>query len=376
MITPSAHKPSAEARTGAAEEAAIITRGLGKRFGSTVAVRDCSLEIGRGEFVSLLGPSGCGKTTLLRIIGGFIRQDEGSVELLGREVDGMPPNKRAVNTVFQSYALFPHKTVFENIAFPLEVARVPKAERRTRVREALDLVRLPDIGDRSPAQLSGGQSQRVALARALVSRPGVLLLDEPLAALDLKLRKAMQIELRRIQEDVGTTFLYVTHDQEEALTMSDRIVLMNAGVIVQDGPPRDVYDRPASIFASDFIGEANLLRGELRESTPAGGVVAIDGLVLRVPPTTLAVGAPVVVSVRPEAIGLAGADASAAAVNRLTGRVARIIFLGPLIRLTVELTSSLTITVALPREDGDALSEGDDVELRVALTEVVVLRAE
>jgi spermidine/putrescine transport system ATP-binding protein len=266
--------------------------------------------------------------------------------------------------------------VFENIAFPLEVARVPKAERRQRVADALDLVRLPDIGDRTPSQLSGGQSQRVALARALVSRPGVLLLDEPLAALDLKLRKAMQVELRRIQEDVGTAFLYVTHDQEEALSMSDRIVLMNRGEVVQDGRPLDIYDRPASVFASDFVGEANLFRGVVREPGPDGALVAVEDLELRVPPTELSAGEHVVVSVRPEAVRVGPSQNGDVHENRFRGRVERVVFLGPLIRLTVELSPSLAVTVAVPRDAANIARAGERIEIGIPAADLILLPGE
>jgi len=257
---------------------AIVVRNIVKRFGTTMALNDCSLEVAAGEFVALLGPSGCGKTTLLRVIGGFLVQDAGRVFVHGQPMDGLPPNKRPVNTVFQTYALFPHKDVFGNIAFPLEVAKVPKTERADRVHEMLALMRLEALADRPVTKLSGGQSQRVALARALATRPKVLLLDEPLAALDLKLRKAMQLELRKIHEQLGTTFLYVTHDQEEALTMSDRIVLMRDGVMVQEGPPEAVYDRPANRFASDFLGEANLIDATVTGQSEAGVDLVANGI--------------------------------------------------------------------------------------------------
>ena len=219
----------------------IRLRGLVKRYGGQAAVDGIDLDVRRGEFFTMLGPSGSGKTTTLRMIAGFERPDEGSVELAGEEVSGTPPFDRDVNTVFQDYALFPHLSVEDNVAYGLRVKKVPKPERRTRVGEALEMVRLPSLGGRKPSQLSGGQRQRVALARAIVNRPQVLLLDEPLGALDLKLRQEMQVELKRIQEGVGITFVYVTHDQEEALTMSDRIAVMNKGRIEQIADPEEVY---------------------------------------------------------------------------------------------------------------------------------------
>jgi putative spermidine/putrescine transport system ATP-binding protein len=237
----------------------IRLRGLVKRYGGTAAVAGVDLDVRRGEFFTLLGPSGSGKTTTLRMIAGFERPDEGTVELGGEEVSGRPPFERDVNTVFQDYALFPHLTVADNIAYGLRVKKVPKAERRTRTDEALEMVRLPGLGARKPGQLSGGQRQRVALARAIVNRPRVLLLDEPLGALDLKLRQEMQVELKRIQQEVGITFVYVTHDQEEALTMSDRMAVFNDGAIEQVGAPAEVYERPRSEFIAGFVGVSNVL---------------------------------------------------------------------------------------------------------------------
>src|SRR5690606_30381085 len=234
-----------------------------------------------GEFFALLGPSGCGKTTTLRMIAGFEQPDEGEVLLRGRPMRGVPPFHRPVNTVFQDFALFPHMTVMQNVMFGLRMARVPVKEARRRAREALELVRLPHVAERRPHMLSGGQQQRVAVARALVNRPAVLLLDEPLGALDLKLRKAMQFELKTLQQQVGITFVYVTHDQEEALTMADRIAVMNEGQVLQVGAPDDIYERPTSRFVADFIGETNFLGGRVREKhdglaaveTPSGAVV-------------------------------------------------------------------------------------------------------
>ena len=232
-----------------------------KRFHEVVAVDDLSLDIERGEFFSMLGPSGCGKTTTLRMIGGFEEASSGTIYLGEADVTGLPPYKRDVNTVFQNYALFPHLTVFENVAFGLRRKKVTSDSISTRVREMLDLVELPGYESRRPAQLSGGQQQRVALARALINHPRVLLLDEPLGALDLKLRKQMQLELKRIQTEVGITFIYVTHDQEEAMTMSDRIAVMRAGKIEQLGTPEELYERPTTAFVAGFLGVTNLLDG-------------------------------------------------------------------------------------------------------------------
>jgi len=281
-----------------------------KRFGETVAVDDLTLEIRRGEFFSLLGPSGCGKTTSLRMVAGFEEPDSGRVELTGRDIVGVAPYKRNVNTVFQSYALFPHLTVYENVAFGLKRKKVPKIEMRDRVRYYLELVQLPAFDDRRPAQLSGGQQQRVALARALVNEPSVLLLDEPLGALDLKLRKQMQLELIRIQREVGVTFVYVTHDQEEALVMSDRLAVMSNGRVEQIGNPEDIYERPATRFVAGFIGTSNIIEapvvgrvGDLLQVESAPG----DRLLVVPPPgVSIRGGERVAFTVRPEKLRIAG----------------------------------------------------------------------
>jgi putative spermidine/putrescine transport system ATP-binding protein len=253
---------SSTRRLAAQPELDVRVRGLRKRYGDVTAVDGVDVEIARGEFFTMLGPSGSGKTTTLRVIAGFERPDEGTVELRGRDVSRLPPYARDVNTVFQDYALFPHMTVQENVEYGLRVKRVPRAERRRRAAEALDLVRLAEYGGRKPSQLSGGQRQRVALARALVNRPQALLLDEPLGALDLKLRQELQVELKGIQQELGITFVYVTHDQEEALTMSDRLAVFNHGRIVQVGAPAEVYERPASEFVAGFVGVSNVLERE------------------------------------------------------------------------------------------------------------------
>jgi ABC-type Fe3+/spermidine/putrescine transport system ATPase subunit len=297
------------------------------------------------------------------------------VVIHGLAVDHLPPNKRPVNMVFQRYALFPHKSVFENIAFPLELRRVPKRERGERVRAMLELVNLPSVGSRSPSQLSGGQAQRVALARALISRPEVLLLDEPLTALDLKLRKAMQLELRRIQEELGTTFLYVTHDQEEALTMSDRIVLMNDGRIVQEGDPGEIYERPQSVFASHFIGEANLLHGTVTGVDGTATRVRVGNVELVAPPADLALGQEVVVSVRPERLDVAEPGLGAPRENRFAGRVERRVFLGNLVRLLVEVAPGLVLTAESSAEAAP-FGEREEVELAWPRDASIVLMQE
>ena len=280
---------------------AVSLRDVTKSYGDSTVVRDLNLDIAAGEFFSLLGPSGCGKTTTLRMIGGFADPTRGAVSLHGRDVTDLPPNRRDVNTVFQSYALFDHLSIWENVAFGLRRRKVAKAEMRKRVGEMLELVQLTGRDKDKPNALSGGQRQRVALARALVNRPSVLLLDEPLAALDLKLRKAMQVELKRIQREVGITFVFVTHDQEEALTMSDRIAVMSGGKVHQCGTPEDIYERPADRCVAEFIGTANLMTGTYAGTgiTLPGGVElatgALDGCSL---------GDEVSVAVRPEKVWL------------------------------------------------------------------------
>jgi putative spermidine/putrescine transport system ATP-binding protein len=263
---PSPAQPAAAGDTAAAAAAVHVVK-LRKHYGEVAAVAGVDLTIQAGEFFTLLGPSGSGKTTLLRLIAGFERPDSGRIELEGKDVTRVPPYSRNVNTVFQDYALFPHMTVAENIEYGLRVGHVPKPQRRRRVADALEMVRLPGLGSRKPAQLSGGQRQRVALARAIVNEPGVLLLDEPLGALDLKLRQEMQTELLRVQREVGITFVYVTHDQEEALTMSDRIAVLNHGFIEQIGTPIEVYEQPLTAFVAGFIGVSNLIERDGHQMT-------------------------------------------------------------------------------------------------------------
>jgi putative spermidine/putrescine transport system ATP-binding protein len=268
--------PSGAVTSAQREAVDIRLRGLTKRYGDFAAVDAVDLEVAQGEFFTLLGPSGSGKTTTLRLIAGFAIPDAGTVELRGTDVTALPPYARDVNTVFQDYALFPHMSIGDNVEYGLRIAKVPREERRRRAAEALELVRLSGYEKRSPAQLSGGQRQRVALARAVVNRPKVLLLDEPLGALDLKLRQEMQVELKQIQGDVGITFVYVTHDQEEALTMSDRLAVFNRGRIEQVGPPADVYERPANTFVAGFVGVSNLLERGGRRFTVRPEKVTLD----------------------------------------------------------------------------------------------------
>jgi spermidine/putrescine transport system ATP-binding protein len=279
--------------------------GVTKRYGPVTAVKDLNLTIHKGEFFSLLGPSGCGKTTTLRMVAGFERPSEGHIYLNGVPVEGVPPHKRSVNTVFQNYALFPHLDVVGNVAFGLKRKRTPKAELERRVQTALEMVEMQALARRKPSQLSGGQQQRVALARALVNLPTVLLLDEPLGALDAKLRKAMQLELKKLQSEVGITFIYVTHDQEEALTMSDRVAVMSRGVIEQVGTPTEIYEHPNSAFVANFIGVSNVFAGTVRSAS--AGVVTCgtdQGMEIHLPSAgrALVSGQRVGVVVRPEKI--------------------------------------------------------------------------
>ena len=318
---------SAEIQPGERSQAAPALRleNVVKRFGDVTAVAGVDLEIADGEFFSMLGPSGSGKTSTLRMIAGFEVPTEGRIFLHGRDVTGVPPFDRDVNTVFQDYALFPHMSVADNVAYGLVVRRVPAAERRQRVAEALRMVRLEGYDGRRPGQLSGGQRQRVALARALVNRPRVLLLDEPLGALDLKLREEMQIELKAIQAQVGITFVYVTHDQEEALTMSNRLAVFNSGRIEQVGTPADVYEHPASTFVAGFVGTSNQLSGEA-----ARAVIGRDGIF----------------TVRPEKIRIAdrSADTDADEIS-VDGHIQEVIYIGPDTRYLVDLEVGGTLIV-------------------------------
>jgi ABC-type Fe3+/spermidine/putrescine transport system ATPase subunit len=359
-----AHEDETTCASSVAANAAIELASINKRFGSAQALSDCSLIVRSGEFVSLLGPSGCGKTTLLRIIAGFARQDSGTVCIQGACVDGNPPNKRKVNTVFQQYALFPNRNVLENVLFPLEVAKVGKQERLERAQEMLAMVHLDGFEKRRTSELSGGQSQRVALARALVGRPQVLLLDEPLAALDLKLRKAMQSELRRIHDSLGTTFIYVTHDQGEAMAMSDRIVLMNKGRILQEADPKSIYDHPATTFASDFLGEANLIDVTVKEIRGDSMLVMIGDSTVAATPVGMdfRAGGKAVLSIRPERIRVHLLPAGGVSSDdAMSGVLRRSVFLGHVLRLEVETPSGAMVVVEAPRGSADQYQVGDAV---------------
>lgn len=303
-----------------------------KQFGQIRAVRDFSLSVAKGDFVSLLGPSGCGKTTTLRMIAGFEQPDKGRILLDGQELTSIPPNQRGAGMVFQAYALFPNLTVLGNIGFGLEIAHVPREEIRTTVTELLDLVKLQGIQNRFPHQLSGGQQQRVALARALALKPRILLLDEPLSALDAKVRVSLRNEIRRIQSSLGITTIYVTHDQEEALSISDRVVVMREGSIEQDAPPREIYRQPASRFVAEFIGTANQFEGVAVD----GHTVRVGGFDLTVEVPAELIGQQIVVLVRPENVRLVEGIAPAKPrENVLQGRVESISFMGPVTRVFV-----------------------------------------
>ncbi len=319
-----------------------------KQYGSFVAVHEADFSIGRGEFFAMLGPSGCGKTTTLKMIAGFEEPTSGRILLEGEDVSDVPPHKRNVNTVFQQYALFPHMSVFDNIAFGPRSKKLNDTEVTRRVQEMLDVVRLGDFASRRPAQLSGGQQQRVALARALVNYPSALLLDEPLAALDLKLREAMQIELKRIQREVGITFVFVTHDQGEALTMSDRIAVMSEGRVEQVGAPFDIYSRPESLFVAGFIGSANLLPGTIASSDGgstrvdlAGGAQVVVSAGNSADNVSLSVGTQVTVMIRPEQLSL-GAAAG------LSIDVTDTVFQGATLRLVGRMVNGTEVSAVLP----------------------------
>ena len=339
---------------------------LTKRFDQTTAVDDISLEIEPGEFFSLLGPSGCGKTTTLRMVAGFEPPTDGKILLDGADVAKLPPHRRNVNTVFQSYALFPFLTVAENVAFGLKYKSVPKAELNSRVSEALELVQLKGYEKRRPNQLSGGQQQRVALARALILRPAVLLLDEPLGALDAKLRRTLQVELGALQEQVGITFLYVTHDQEEALTMSDRLAVMNHGKIVQLGTPEEVYNEPTDAYVADFLGVSNLMDAEVQPRSNGEGRcrLRMGDFTLEAAAGQLDATGAVKLAIRPERIDVEPYETSGA--NRVPGMVERLVFLGSITHVYVRLATGSTLQT-LVRNDGADLPYSQGTAVTVAI---------
>jgi putative spermidine/putrescine transport system ATP-binding protein len=329
---------------------ALALQGLTKRYGSFTAVDDVSLRVERGQFLTLLGPSGSGKTTILMCVAGFVAPTAGAIQLDGRDITALPPERRDFGMVFQGYALFPHMTVAENVAFPLRVRKLGAADREAKVRAALDLVQLDRFADRKPSQLSGGQQQRVALARALVFDPALLLLDEPLSALDKKLRAELQEELRALHRRVGRTFINVTHDQEEALSMSDRVAILNHGKLVQEGAPALLYERPRTRFVADFLGKSNFLHGEVQEGGADRVGLAAGGtrLVQAIPPGTPhpAHNRPLLLSLRPEKIALLNQGETAD--NEVDGRIATWSYLGAGYALSVETRDLGLLRVTLP----------------------------
>ncbi len=337
----------------------VELKNVTKSFGDFIAVENVSLEIIDGEFFSLLGPSGCGKTTCLRLIAGFEMPTAGQILINGQAMGQIPAYQRPVNTVFQNYALFPHMTIFENVAFGLEMKKVAKPEIKSRVMDALEMVRLPQLAHRTPRQLSGGQQQRIALARALVNRPRVLLLDEPLSALDLKLRKAMQFELKELQRQVGITFIFVTHDQEEAITMSDRIAVMNDGEVQQVGEPVAIYERPANRFVADFIGETNFIEGEVAQIDDQQTVLNVNsGLkVSGRRSADLRVGQPVTLAIRPEKIRLQPVHSAPADLTHVPAVVEEAVYIGTDTRYTARVAGKFDV-VARMQNVGDGSSAG------------------
>jgi spermidine/putrescine transport system ATP-binding protein len=346
--------------------AAIGIERVSKRFGSVGAVDDVSIEIREGEFFSLLGPSGCGKTTTLRMVAGFEVPDEGRILLQGDDVTTVPANKRPVNMVFQQYALFPHMSVYDNVAFGLKVKGVPRRDHAGRIKEILRIVSLEGLEQRRPRQLSGGQQQRVALARALVNSPAALLLDEPLGALDVKLRKQMQLQLKAIQHDVGTTFVYVTHDQEEALAMSDRIAVMNGGKVEQIGSPREIYDQPRTAFVADFIGSLNAFDLRVDELVGEHAVMRLDdgGRLVAGLGADCRLGETVRVAVRPERVRIASAGTTPLnGGSRVDGTVAQVVFLGMYTQFHVDTRVGRLVSHRLADELSTAYEKGSPVTL-------------
>jgi len=356
--------------------AAIALDGVTKRYGSAAAVDGVTLTIEEGEFFSLLGPSGCGKTTTLRMVAGFVEPDSGSIALEGKDVTSVPANRRPVNMVFQQYALFPHMSIYDNVAFGLKMKRVPRAAHRDRVHEMLRVVELEGFESRRIRQLSGGQQQRVALARALVNRPTALLLDEPLGALDVKLRKQMQLELKRIQTELGTTFVYVTHDQDEALAMSDRIAVMNGGRVEQIGTPREMYEQPQTAFVADFIGSLNVFEVTVSELSGGYAVAKLgegQHVIVHAGGTPRA-GDRIRVAMRPERVRVAPIGAPAADdESRLEGTIAEVVYLGMYTQFHVETSVGRVVCHRLADESLAAFGSGARVALTWAPAHTTVL---
>ena len=356
----------------------ITLTSVTKQFGDTVAVDDVSLQIEGGEFFSLLGPSGCGKTTTLRIIGGFEYPTTGEVSINGELMAETPPYRRPVNTVFQNYALFPHKTVAQNIAFGLQMKKATKAEISGAVERALDLIQLPGYGDRKPSELSGGERQRVALARALINEPTILLLDEPLSALDLKLRKQMQLELKALQRKVGITFVYVTHDQGEALALSDRIAVMSDGRILQVGTPSEIYDSPQGRFVADFIGTSNFLEGTLISQNEITLATEPPLKIVSTPNNSMPIDTPVTLALRPERVDLRTTPISDIA-NCLRGVIQDESYLGTMLQYTIQTDYPTPLIVHQQNtgtRDGHRFQRGDTVYLQWTPENAIVLKTD
>ncbi|HEV2072759.1 MAG TPA: ABC transporter ATP-binding protein [Thermomicrobiales bacterium] len=348
-------------------ESDVGIRNLVKRFGGTVAVRGMSLEVPRGAFVTFLGPSGCGKTTTLRMIGGFEQPDSGQILIKGEDAGNQPPHKRDTSMVFQSYALFPHMSVAHNIGFGLRERKVPKHEIEQRVAEMLKLIELPEVGDRKPHELSGGQQQRVALARSLVVKPSVLLLDEPLGALDLQLRKQMQIELKRIQRRLSITFIYVTHDQEEALSMSDRIVVMNDGRVEQEGDPEEIFSRPRTRFVAEFMGARNILDVDVVDRDATSTRVRLGSGEMTLPVSVPNRGTKATLVIRPEKVRIN-------AESGWDGRVIERVYKGPLMTYLVGLDNGMEIYADTAHDDTCQRYEiGDETRLNFRTEDVVLI---
>jgi putative spermidine/putrescine transport system ATP-binding protein len=349
--------------------------GVSKHYGAVTAVAGIDLEIAKGEFVTLLGPSGSGKTTLLNLIAGTVAPTSGRIWIHDRDVTETPSSGRGLGMVFQNYALFPHMTIFENIAFPLRVRRLGKAELRRKVAEVLELVRLPDVQERKPKELSGGQQQRIAIARCLVYDPSLILMDEPLGALDKKLRDQMQLEIKRLHASLGITILYVTHDQEEALVMSDRICLMNGGRIEQLGTADDLYFRPASVFAADFLGESNLLEAELVAGPESGGVLRTPvGLVVREAPADVPPSGRVALMIRPESLHVLADGESAP--NTLDGVLEDVVFVGGVTKFFIRTgDGSLVIMKQLTSGPARGFTRGAPLRVGWRRDDMRVLRA-
>ena len=377
MATPVTRPADAAEHDAGTTPPALALSGLCKRFGDFTAVDGIDLEVPRGEFLTLLGPSGSGKTTTLRMIAGFMTPDDGSIRIAGDEMTRVPAHRRDVGMVFQNYALFPHMTAAQNIAFPLQMRNVPRDEQKQRVDEALDLVKLGTFGDRYPRQLSGGQQQRIALARAIVFRPRLLLMDEPLGALDKKLREALQLEILRISRQLGATVVYVTHDQEEALVMSDRIAIFDKGRIQQLGTGEDLYERPTSVFVADFVGESNMLRGRLARDADGTWLQrgswrwGVDPSVADAP--GLRDGEPAALVVRPEHLRVVAADAPRDGANAVEAAVTEVLYLGPTRKIELALADGVSAVVREPAGAAGDWRPGDQVRLEWSMDRAVVV---